>query len=198
MPSMSKKQRLSVMGLLVVLLSAALVFTYGGIPYSDLPLPGNITAQERELKRLRGTVKKLRRAHRRRDRQMEDLRRLAAPFWVLDTQGAAADVVAELRKLTRDAQVTPQSVRLSRDKPEKYTEYVQSVEITVQITDTMKNISRFLKTLEESDRAFFWKTCTIRPDNANDPKKAVFNGRIQALLLSPEATALVEGGGLGG
>ena len=109
MPSMSKKQRLSVMGLLVVLLSAALVFTYGGIPYSDLPLPGNITAQERELKRLRGTVKKLRRAHRRRDRQMEDLRRLAAPFWVLDTQGAAADVVAELRKLTRDAQVTPQS-----------------------------------------------------------------------------------------
>lgn len=197
MAGMTKKQRLSAMGLLVVVLSVALVLTYGDIPYSDLPLPGNITAQRKELKRLQGTVRKLRRAHRRRERQMEDLRRVAAPFWVLGSEGSAADVRAELKRLTREAGVTLQSERLSRDKPEKFTDYVESVEITVQLTDSMKSISRFLKALEESDRAFFWKACTIRPDNPRDPKQAVLNGKIQALLLSPEATALVEGGGLG-
>ena len=197
MPSMSKKQRLSVMGLFVVLLSVGLVFTYVDIPYSDLPLPGNIRDQEKELKRLRGTVRKLRRARRRRERQMEELRSLAAPFWVLDSKGSAAVVRAELTNLGRAEGVSPQDVDLKRDKPEPFTDYVESVEISVQFRDTMKNVSRYLRMLEESDRAFYWKNCTIRPDNPREPKQVVLNGRIQALLLSPEAAALVEGGGLG-
>ena len=195
MASMSKKQRLSIMALSVIGLSVALVFTYADIPYSDLPLPGNITAQEKELKRLRKTVKKLRRAHARRARQMDALRHVAAPFWVLDSKGSAAVVQTELDKLARSAEVTPQSVRLTRDKPERFTDYVETVEITVQFRATMKDISRYLKTLEESDRAFYWKSCTIRPDNPRDPKQAVLNGKIQALLLSSEAAALVAGRG---
>ena len=102
----------------------------------------------------------------------------------------------ELDKLARRATVIPQSVRLAQDKPERFTDYVLSVEMTIQLRDSMKSISRFLKTIDEGELAFSWKTCTIRPDNPKDPKQAVLNGKIQALILSSEASELLSSGGM--
>jgi hypothetical protein len=57
----------------------------------------------------------------------------------------------------------------------------------------MRDISRLLAEVEEAQISFAWQSCTIRPDNIRDPREVRLNGRIEALMLSPEAAESLFG-----
>ena len=140
----SKKTRMTILGLVAAGLFVAVFLSYGDLPYERLPLPENIRRQERKIERLQKELDQAERFEEKRQQKMARLRELADPFWRTDDQASAADVRTELDRIARRAQVTIQNTRLVGDKPEEYTDYVLSVEVSVQIKAPMREISRLL------------------------------------------------------
>jgi len=181
------RRRSIALGVLTVALASAVAWRYAPVVASRLPFKRTLAARERAVRDLRKKLKRQEKFKQKRAERLARLRELARPFRRFAGRTSAADVKTEFDKLLRKSQVTPLSVRLLRQTPEKYSEFVLSVELAVQIRASMREISRLLAQLEKDRGAFFWKSCSIRPDNPRDPHQVVLSGRLQALFLSPAA-----------
>ncbi len=189
----SSAKRLGFMGVLAALLGAAVLWNYGDALRKALPLPSTLHAEEKRIRKLERRLKAVRRAQEKYAARLAEIRKVAAPFRRISSKTSAAEIRTEFDKLARRAQVTLQSVRLLREKPEKFSEYVLSVELAVQVRTSMREISRLLAELERNRGAFYWRTCSIRPDNPRAPKQVYLTGRLQALVLNPQADQLLYG-----
>lgn len=190
---LSLPKRLALLGVLAACLVAAVLWNYGTAIEKILPLPGTLQAEGKRIKKLERRLKEIGRASAKRENRLVGLRKVAAPFRRVSAKASAADIRTEFDKIARRAQVTLQSVRLLREKPEKFSEYVLSVELAVQVRTSMREISRLLAELEKARGAFYWKTCSIRPDNPRAPKQVYLSGRLQALVLNPQADQVLYG-----
>jgi len=190
---LSLSKRLALLGVLAVGLAAAVLWNYGEAIRKALPLPGTIRAEGKRIRKLERRLKEVRRAAAKRESRLAELRRVAAPVRRVSSKAYAAEIRTEFDKIARRAQVTIQSVRLLREKPEKFSEFVLSIELAVQLRTSMREISRLLAELEKARGAFYWRTCSIRPDNARAPKQVYLSGRLQALVLNAQVDQTLYG-----
>jgi len=185
------RQRL--LALVAVLLAVLVAGRFAGPVLGRLPLPENIRAQERELLRRQQRLAELKARRQARDAALVRLRQQAAPFWHLQSKTPAVEVTAEFARLARQADVKIQQVGAPRTDRVANTNHVREVEFTVRLMASMREVTRLLAQLEQSPNVFLWSKCDIRPDNRRAPKAVVLNGRIKALVLSPEASRFLAG-----
>ncbi len=189
--NMTPGKRLAALGLLALVLGGAVLWSYGGALARGLPFPSVIRAEKSKIRKLKRRIRAIRKQQRKYQARLREVRALAAPFRHLGGGLSAADVSTEFGKLTRRAQVSPQSVRLLRERPDKFSDYVLSVELAILLRTSMREISRLLAELEKARGGFYWRTCSIRPDNPRAPRQVYLSGRLQTLFLSPDAERLL-------
>ena len=177
-----------------LLLAVAAVLGVFVLPLDRVPFPQSIQEQERQLRRLQKRLAAIEAEQSAMNQEVAKLREKAAPFW--QVQGKTPPVVevpAAFAKLAQQAQVKVQQVGAPMANKMLDLTHVREVEFSVQVNGSMREIGRLLAQVEQSTQKLLWKNVTIRPDNPTSPKMVLLNGRIRALVLSPEATRFLSG-----
>ncbi len=185
------KQRLLVV--LFILFPVLMILRYADIvPRDQLPLPQTIRQQEAMLRAKRKSLKKLQVEEAQRQQEFVRLQEQAKPLWQVQGKTPAVEVVAEFNKLVRQAQVKPKTV--GKPRSNKYLDFseIREVDFPVQLTASMKEVSRMLAQLDGARQVFSWSSCSIRPDNIRSPKTVRLTARIRALVLSGEASKFLS------
>jgi len=186
---MSSKQRL--LAVVAVALAVPVALRYVDLGGVNLPLPKIIDARESELRQRQKQLSDLQEKRRQRGEVLTRLRSDLEPyFWQLDSSVPATAMQSEIDRLGRRARVTIQT--LGAPQTNDFTENIRSVEMSLRLNLTMREIARLMAEFENADHRVFWTQCSIRPNNPRDPTGVVFSGRIQALLLSESANQLLN------
>ncbi len=178
---------------MAVILAGVFAWECADLPIDRLPLRRNIQKLEQELEERRTELAELKAGRKARLDAITRMRRKAQPFWLTETQNPLVQVPTEFTKLARLAQVTVQRPGDPRKTKVLDMTHVSQIEFSVRATASMREISRLLAEVEQSQHKFYWGVCQIRPDNRRTPQQAVMTGRIRALVLSPEASKFISG-----
>lgn len=126
------------------------------------------------------------------DAEVEALRGRAAPLWRIDDRSLARQrglIQNEVNRLLAKANVRGADYQVMNprrlDLPGK--SLVYEVEVTVNITATMREIGRVLLEVDRSPIRLTWNQCTIAPHNLREPNKVRLTGTLRAFALAPEA-----------
>ena len=166
---------------------------------ANLPTAARIRAEADLLAERREQLQGLQDEVGSRDGQIADLKRLAAPFWSIDDRNTARQKNALQNEVTRvltranirgpDYQVVnPRRLDIA-EKTQVY-----EVEVTVNMTASMREIARVLAEIDRSAQALTWSQCNIAPLNLRDTSKVRLTGTLRARVLSPDAATLLRGG----
>ncbi|NLF17662.1 MAG: hypothetical protein GX595_10450 [Lentisphaerae bacterium] len=187
--------------LILILIPVAVLFVhrYFGHLLPDLPTAARVRAEEDLLEKRREQLRTLEDQRSARAAQLEELRSLAAPLWLIEDRNAARQKTLlqnEVNRVLAKANIRGvdyQVVNPRRlDLPDKTLIY--EVEATVNMTASMREISRVLAEVDRSPQTLTWSQCSIAPLNLRDTSKVRLTGTLRARVLSPEAVALVRGG----
>lgn len=180
-----------------VLLAVALLLGVGALANAlsgsleNWPLPANIRQEERQVKQLCKELARLQQDELARRRDIEQLRQQAKVLWVKSSKLPSMEVQTELESVARRAKVVIQNIGAPRNN--KLSDNISSVELSLRLGGSMRDMSRFLAELEKNDPPFFWASCNLRPDNLREPKALTLDGRVQLLILSPDASKFLFG-----
>jgi len=187
--------------LILVLIPVAALFLrrYLGHLLPDLPTAGRIRDEQALLQKRRDQVQALQEQIDAREAQVNELKQLTASFWMIDDRNAARQkgfLQNEVNRVLGKANIrgvdyqviNPRRLDI-QDKTQVY-----EVEVTVNMTASMREISRVLAEVDRSPQTLAWSQCTIAPLNLRDTSKVRLTGTLRALALAPEAVALVRGG----
>lgn len=165
----------------------ALLFLGLGVDwrFRDWPTRGHLTDETKRLKGFHRELTTLEKDARARQRRTAELRRLAEPLWRKQDKNAAVEVQNGLEQAARRSGVTLQNVGAARTG--RISDNLSSVDLSLRVAGSMRDVAKFLAELERSQPAFTWASCTVRPDNPREPQGVTVDGRLQAILLSPEA-----------
>ena len=175
------RRRLAWLGLTLLVLAAGL--TWGG--RNSLPLSGNVRKAEARAKQLRREARNLAAEKTAMQQDVQQMQLLAKPLWAKPSRPPITEIQTELEKAARRAQVQLQNV--GGPQTGKISENLSSLAVTVRLTGSMREISRFLLELEQNEPRLFWSACTIRPENINEPRQVTLDGSVQIVAASAEA-----------
>jgi hypothetical protein len=198
--SASGSGRRKVLILVMFALVGVLVLQLGGLSLPELPTRAAIEEEGEALALARSRLDKLTRRSARQDKEVAELNVLASPFWRTSESSADREtqvVRSALDRLASRAKVSAPRIVSQGRIPLQGHEYIHAIELSVDWTVMMKEVTRLLNEIEKSDQIFQWTECTIRPNNVRDPKEVRVLGRVRALVLNQEAQSLLaasEGG----
>jgi hypothetical protein len=134
-----------------------------------------------------------------REGQVAELRRLAAPFWSIDDRNAARQkniLQSEVTRVLTKANIRGVDYQIVNPRRLDIAEksQVYEVEVTVNMTASMREIARVLAEIDRSTQALTWSQCNLAPLNLRDTSKVRLTGTLRARVLSPDAAALLRGG----
>lgn len=174
------------------ILTVLVAARYVDVSRLALPLPDAIEKQENELRDLQQRLSRLDERNRRQQEGLGLLRQTVQPYlWRLGDTRAETEIQAELERLARAERITIRTMGSPRITD--VTEHVRSVEISLNLVGSMREISRFLAAVEASDRKFYWTSCRLRPNNVRNVESVNLTGRVEALFLTPDAEYVIFG-----
>jgi len=179
-------QRRRIFLLLAVLAVVAVAVLLFETSPGEWPLPGNVQRQEQSVRQLRRELADLRKEEAGRQRWLETLRHETRSMW--HNKGGkmpSVEVQGELEKVAQRAQVSIQN--LGAPQTGKLSDNISGIDIALHIVGSMREVGRFLAELDKNEPGFSWLSCSIRPDNPRTPRGVILDGRVRALVLSPEA-----------
>jgi len=181
--------------LLLLALALAVVFAiqFSGFLPGELPTKSLIDEQAKELRAARRLLAR----HSREDMQdslrLLELHDLATPFWTVSSERQAEqEIVESFNRVARNAQISKHQIRTPRSVPLQNYAYLYEVEFTVSLTATMKEITRLLQEMEKTDHLFHWSQCSISVLNRRAPTEVRLTGKVRAVILRPEARAILD------
>lgn len=185
---------------IMILAAAALVtlaiLNLSGSWTAGLPLPGNLKREAGRCAALRHKAKELAVEHAQYQAELAALQRQTRGVWRKNNGRInLAEVQGELEKVARRAKVQFQNVGAPRSS--KLGDHLSVIEIPVRLAGSMHDLSRLLTELDQNEPRFGWSSCTLRPDNLNEPKQVLLDGTVQVLYLSESAAAFVQNTGEG-
>ncbi len=158
---------------------------YANVDSGALPLDTTLERRMDALKSERARLVKMRRRQDRRMNELAELKRQITPYiWRMNTGLPATEVQSEIEKIARSAHTTIQTMGSPRTTD--VGDRLRAVEISVSLTGSMREISRFLYGLHVSGRRFYWDSCRIRPTNLNDISSLNLSGALKAYYTIPE------------
>lgn len=199
MPDFLRKLTVRQWILLLVLIPVAILFfrkrVLGAVP--SIPTRAGIEAEQDELDRRRGQLQELQAQLATQEGDVASLRRVAAPLWKISDRSAARQkgiIQREVNRLIDRANIRGVDYQVMNPKRREIPEmdHVYEVEVTVNITASMKEITRVLAEIDQSERLLNWSQCSITPYNLRDPNKVRLTGTLRALVLSPDVVEFLE------
>jgi hypothetical protein len=185
---LTRRQRVLV--LIAVAMAALSLLSLLDLGAPDLPLPGTLARETQQVRALRRQVAALEKEERARHLWREELRQKARALWRIEGKTPAVEVQSALEQVARQARITLQNVGAPRTL--KLSEHVTAVELSLRLSGSMQEASRFLYELERYQPVFQWTALSLRPDNPRQVRGVVLDGRIRALILAPEAAAVLD------
>jgi|GEM_PF-2716559 len=191
--------------LILVLIPVAVLFFHKRVAglIRALPTQRVIADEQALLQQRREKLDALQAKLEARDSELAELRRQAAPFWRIDDRNAARQkgiIQNEVNRLLTKANIRGVDYQVINprriDLPEKALVY--EVEVTVNMTASMREIARVLAEIDRSEQQLTWSQCSVAPLNLRDTSKVRLTGTLRALVLSPDAVALLGGSSEGG
>ncbi len=184
-----RHRHMLVLALLLIVLVLVKYIDFSG---DTLPLPHVMRARRSTLVDRQRHLAKLVRARERHDQTLARLQsRIAPQVWRMSDKVPATEVQGEVDRLARLAHVTIQT--MGGQRVSDVGNNLRNVELTVNLTGSMRDISRFLAVLDSAERRFYWRSCRLRPANARVPGSISLSGRLQAFYYTPEAERLLFG-----
>ena len=185
--------------LIAVLVPVAVLFFRKRILSSlpNFPTTKTIAAERTRLKKRRRQLAELEKRLAARDVELENLRAAAAPFWKIADRNAAKQkgfIQTEVNRLIDRANIRGVDYQVMNPKRSEVPgkAHVYRVEVTVNITASMKEVTRVLEQIERSPRWLLWGQCSITPYSLREPNKVRLTGTIRAYVLSPDAVAFLQ------
>ena len=185
--------------LLAVFIPVAILFFRKRVfaMFPEFPTPMAIAEERSMLAKRRKQLAELESRLAAQESELANLRALAAPFWQIGDRSVGKQkgfIQTEVNKLIDRANIRGVDYQVMNPKrveiPDKT--HVYGVEVTVNITASMKEITRVLEQIERSPRRLSWGQCSITPYNLRDPNKVRLTGTVRARVLSPDAVAFLE------
>jgi hypothetical protein len=166
---------------------------------SGLPTSARIRAEAGLLAERREQLQALQEEVDSRDGQVAELRRLATPLWSVDDRNAARQkniLQNEVTRVLTKANIRGVDYQVVNPRRLDIAEKTQvyEVEVTVNMTASMREIARVLAEIDRSAQALTWSQCNIAPLNLRDTSKVRLTGTLRARVLAPDAAALLRGG----
>ena len=196
-----RKMSLRQWALVLVLIPVAVIFFQKRImaQLGTLPTAARIQAEERLLAERREQLQQLQDEVASRDGQVAELARLAAPFWSIDDRNSARQkntLQSEVTRVLTKANIRGVDYQIVNPRRLDIAEksQVYEVEVTVNMTASMREIARVLAEIDRSTQALTWSQCNLAPLNLRDTSKVRLTGTLRARVLSPDAAALLRGG----
>ena len=185
-------RRRKILLLLVLVLTVVFTLQFSGLSLAELPTRALIEEQTNQLRTARKLLAKLSRERIQDERHLAELRAEASPFWnVVSEQHADQEIRESFDRVARKAQISKQQVFSPRKANLSNYGYLYEVEFSVSLTATMKEITRLLYEMEKSDHVFQWTQCSITVTNRRAPTEVRLSGKIRAVVLRPEAQAIL-------
>ena len=187
--------------LLLVLIPVAVLFFQKRIAtqLGTLPTTARIRAEAVSLEKGRERLQALQDQVGSREGQVAELKRQAAPFWSIDDRNALRQkniLQSEVTRVLTKANIRNGDYQIVNPRRLDITEKTQiyEVEVTVNMTASMREVARVLLEIDRSPQALTWSQCNIVPLNLRDTSKVRLTGTLRARVLSPDAAALLRGG----
>lgn len=187
---LSKRQRAmaGVAAVLVILVA----LKYVEMPDAALPLPHVIARCEQELEDERAYLKKLRQTETEQQQKTARLKSQVTPYlWEMRDKVPGAEVQSEVERVAREARVTLQT--MSSQRVNEVSEHLRSTELTVNLSGSMRDISRLLGALHAAERPFYWRSCRIRALSGRAGGSVSLAGRLQVFFPAVETELLFYG-----
>lgn len=205
MMAILKKTTLRQWVLILVLIPVAVLFFHKRMAslLRALPTKRAIAEEQARLEQRQEKLDGLQGKIEARDTELADLRQQAAPFWRIDDRNPVRQkgiIQNEVNRLLTKANIRGVDYQVINprriDLPEKTLVY--EVEVTVNMTASMREIARVLAEIDRSEQQLTWSQCSVAPLNLRDTSKVRLTGTLRALVLSPDAVALLGGSSEGG
>jgi Sec-independent protein translocase protein TatA len=186
--------------LILVLIPVAVLFFQKRVAgmVRSLPTARAIEAEREVLRERREKHDALQAKLDARESELASLREQTAPFWRVDDRNPARQkgiVQNEVNRLLSKANIRGVDYQVINprrlDLPDKTLVY--EVEVTVNMTASMREIARVLAEVDRSEQRLTWSQCSIAPLNLRDTSKVRLTGTLRALVLSPDAVELLAG-----
>ncbi|MDX9980594.1 MAG: hypothetical protein RBU25_11270 [Lentisphaeria bacterium] len=182
--------------LLLLALVLAVVFTvqFSGFLPGEWPTKSLINEQAKELRAARKQLARLSQEGAQGNRRLQDLQDQSAPFWTVSSERQAEqEIIEHFNRAARNAQINKHQINKPRSAPLPNYAYLYEVEFSVSLTSTMKEITRLLQEMEKTEHLFQWTQCSISVLNRRAPTEVRLTGKVRAVVLRPEARAILEG-----
>ncbi len=182
--------------LLLLALLLAVVFTvqFSGFLPGEWPTQSLINEQGKELRATRKQLARLSQEGAQGNRRLQDLKDQSSLFWTLSSERQAEqEIIEHFNRVARNAQINKHQISKHRSAPLPNYAYLYEVEISVSLTATMKEITRLLQEMEKTEHLFQWTQCSISVLNRRAPTEVRLTGKVRAVVLRPEARAILEG-----
>ncbi len=180
---------------LLAVLALALLVAVDRIDFTSiqLPLPRTISHQEDELREARERFERLEKMHRQEKENLRNLQKRIAPFvWRIgEEESASAEIQSELQRLARSEGVTIRN--MGSPRAGEVNDYLENVEISIDIQGNIREIGRFLAAVDQSERQLYWNFCRLRPLRNEDGGNINLSGRVEAFFLDPGAERIIFG-----
>lgn len=185
-------RRRKILLLLVSVLAVVFALQFSGLSFEEFPTKALIEEQAKQLRTSRKRLAKLSRENVQGENRLAELRAKASPFWTVESeQGALQEIRSNFDRIARKAMISKQQVFSPRKADLPNYDYLYEVEFSVTITATMKEITRLLYEMEKADHVFQWTQCSITVTNRRTPTEVRLNGKVRAVVLRPEAQAIL-------
>jgi hypothetical protein len=187
--------------LLLLLIPVVLLFLWKRVPglLPDLPTRRLIGSEEKVLEKRREQLQSLQEQIDARQGQIAELKRLTASFWKIEDRNPSRQkgvIQNEVNRVLGKANIRGVDYQVINprrlDLPDK--SQVYEIEVTVNMTASMREIARVLAEVDRSPQTLSWSQCSLAPMNLRDTSKVRLTGTLKAQVLSPDAVDLLRGG----
>lgn len=180
--------------LLALLLAVVFAVQFSGFLPGEWPTQSLINKQARELRDTRKQLARLSQEGMQGNRRLQGLQDQGALFWTVGSERQAEqEIIEHFNRVARNAQINKHQIRTPRSAPLPNYAYLYEVEFSVSLTSTMKEITRLLQEMEKTEHLFQWTQCSISVLNRRAPTEVRLTGKVRAVVLRPEARAILEG-----
>lgn len=181
------KSRYVAYGAIVAILAVGFGVTYLRKADIQLPTRSQVADADATIAEFRTELKLARKKDAERRAGRSALRDLTRPYWLAkDRRVPSNEVQSEVLRI--GTRVGIQWSRMGAPKVMELSDHINTVQVQISATTTVSKLARFLREVENHEPRLIVQYCSVRPDKARDPSGVLVSARINAHVISEEAS----------
>ena len=177
--------------LIIIVLLMCYVLNFSDFDGVVLPTGNRINDQKKKIKQLNAELLNLEKLVEKRHEKKLEIKGMSEDFW-FSTDKVPTNVIQQrIERIGKKTGVTLNKV--GAPKIVDISENIQAVDITISSTTSIKNISDFLREIENNRPVLVWNNCIIRPNRTKEPTAVNLAGKLRAYVMGPAVSTYLSG-----